>query len=60
MLDGPWPPTVRRAFFELAVEATRAQFDPCTQHEEFIEALWCQLDAGFGLTSDEPVADEAR
>ena len=37
-------------FFTLAAEAARAQFDPRGQWDDFVLALWYQVDAGFGLT----------
>jgi hypothetical protein len=40
-------------FFKLATEVARAQFDPAGQWDEFVEALWEQVDAGFGLTADD-------
>ena len=40
-------------FFKLVAEVARAQFDPAVQWDEFVQALWEQVDAGFGLTVDE-------
>lgn len=40
-------------FFGVSAEAARAEFDPVERWEEFVEALWEQVDAGFGLTVDE-------
>lgn len=45
--DGP------RQFFALAAEVARGQFDPAAQWDEFVQALWEQVDAGFGLSRDE-------
>lgn len=42
-----------RQFFLLAAEVARGQFDPVTHWEEFLQALWEQVDAGFGLSVDE-------
>jgi hypothetical protein len=41
-----------RGFFSLAAAAARAQRDPATDWDGFVEALWHQVDAGFGLTED--------
>lgn len=48
--DGP------RHFFALAAEVARAQFDPAAQWDEFVQALWEQVDTGFGLSRDEDLA----
>lgn len=40
-------------FVSLAAEAARSQFDPTTQWEQFLEALWLQLNAGFGLIDED-------
>lgn len=45
--DGP------RQFFALAAEVARAQFDPVLQWDDFLEALWEQAAAGFGLSPDD-------
>lgn len=45
--DGP------QAFFALAAEVARVQFDPAEDWDGFLQALWEQLDAGFALTPDE-------
>lgn len=47
LCDGP------RQFFALAAEVARGQSDPAVHWGEFVQALWEQLDAGFGLTADE-------
>lgn len=39
-------------FFVLAAEVARGQFDPVVQWDEFVQALWEQLDAGFGVSPD--------
>lgn len=43
--DGP------ERFFALAAEIGRSQFDPAEQWEEFVRAVWEQVDAGFGLSA---------
>lgn len=40
-------------FFKLVAEVARAQFDPADEWDEFVQALWEQVDAGFGLTVDD-------
>ena len=40
-------------FFKLGAEVARAQFDPSEHWDEFVQALWEQVDAGFGLTVDD-------
>lgn len=40
-------------FFKLGAEVARAQFDPAEQWPKFVQALWEQVDAGFGLTVDD-------
>lgn len=40
-------------FFRLAAEVARGQFDPTEQWDQFVQALWEQVNAGFGLTADE-------
>jgi len=45
--DGP------EQFFKLVAEVARAQFDPAEHWDDFVQALWEQVDAGFGLTADE-------
>lgn len=42
-----------RQFFTLAAEVARGQSDPASHWEQFVQALWEQVDAGFGLTADE-------
>lgn len=39
-------------FFVLAAEVARGQFDPVVQWDEFVHALWEQVDAGFGISPD--------
>ncbi|MBA2316504.1 MAG: hypothetical protein H0V93_01790 [Euzebyales bacterium] len=31
----------------------RGEFDPAERWDEFVQALWEQVDAGFGLTPDD-------
>ena len=40
-------------YFGFIAEVARAQFDPVEQWDDFVAALWEQVDAGFGLTADE-------
>ena len=40
-------------FFKLGAEVARGQFDPAEHWDEFVQALWEQVDAGFGLTPDD-------
>ena len=40
-------------FFKLVAEVARAQFDPSEHWDDFVQALWEQVDAGFGLTVDD-------
>ena len=40
-------------FFRLVAEVARGQFDPAEQWDEFVQALWEQVNAGFGLTAHE-------
>lgn len=40
-------------FFKLVAEVARGQFDPADRWEEFVQALWEQVDAGFGLSVDD-------
>lgn len=40
-------------FFKLVAEVARAQFDPADDWDGFVQALWEQVDAGFGLTVDD-------
>ena len=40
-------------FFKLVAEVVRAQFDPAEHWDQFVQALWEQMDAGFGLTVDD-------
>lgn len=47
-------------FFALAAEVARAQFDPSDHWDEFVSALWEQVDAGFGLTLSEDDQPAAR
>lgn len=47
LCDGP------RQFFVLAAEVARGRFEPTVQWDEFVQALWEQVDAGFALTADE-------
>ncbi len=51
--DGP------QQYFALVAEVARAQFDPAEHWEEFVQALWEQVDAGYGLTADDEDEDEA-
>lgn len=44
--------TLMRRFFSLAAEAARAQHAPADRWDAFVEALWQQVDAGFGLSGD--------
>ena len=37
-------------FFKLVAEVARAQYDPAEDWDHFVQALWEQVDAGFGLT----------
>ena len=39
-------------FFKLVAEVARAQFEPAEHWDEFVQALWDQVDAAFGLTAD--------
>lgn len=38
-------------FFALAAEVARSQFEPTEHWDEFVQALWEQADAGFGLSA---------
>lgn len=49
-----------RQFFALAAEVARGQFDPSIEWEEFVQALWEQVDAGFGVTVDERDSEPSR
>ena len=40
-------------FFKLVAEVARAQFDPAEHWDEFVQTLWAQVDAGFGLSVDD-------
>ncbi len=42
-----------RQFFALAAEVARGEFDPTERWDEFVQTLWEQVDAGFGLTPDD-------
>lgn len=42
-----------RQYFALASEVARGVFEPSERWNEFVHALWEQIDAGFGLTSDD-------
>lgn len=44
-------------FFALAAEVARGQFDPAIEWDGFLQALWEQVDAGFGLTTGEQDSD---
>ena len=44
-------------FFKLVAEVARAQCDPREDWAGFVQALWEQVDAGFGLSVDDE--DEA-
>lgn len=39
-------------YFVLVAEIARTQFDPAERWDDFVRALWEQVDAGFGLTTD--------
>jgi hypothetical protein len=40
-------------YFALVADVARAQFDPAEHWQEFVQALWEQVDAGYGLTADD-------
>ena len=44
--------TSASAWFALSAAAARAQCNPATDWDRFVEALWHQVSAGFGLTDD--------
>lgn len=52
--DGP------KHFFALAAEIGRSQFDPTTHWDDFVRAVWEQIDAGFGLTAAEDAGGVAE
>lgn len=44
---------LRSSSSRLSAEVARGEFDPSERWDEFVRALWEQVDAGFGLTPDD-------